>query len=67
MFVQQCGRDRLFTRAGMRAAAERIAAVYRDMGKPDLYRWKLFDVPHQFNVEMQREAFDWLERWLKRP
>ncbi len=65
MFVQQCRRDRLFTRAGMEAAAEKIAAVYRNMGGLERYRWKFFDVPHQFNVEMQEEAFEWLRRWLE--
>ena len=64
IFVQRCGRDRLFTHAGMQGAAEKIATVYRDMGKPERYRWKFFDVPHQFNVEMQEEAFEWLSRWL---
>ena len=67
MFVQQCGRDRLFTLAGMEAAAEKIGAVYRSMGKPERYRWKFFDVPHQFNGEMQEEAFEWLARYLKAP
>ena len=66
LFVQQCGRDSLFTREGMTQAADKIGAVYQSMGKPERYRWKFFDVPHQFNAEMQEEAFEWLERWLAR-
>ena len=27
---------------------------------------QFYDVPHQFNVQMQEDAFDWLERWLKK-
>lgn len=67
MFVMQCGRDRLFTTAGMRGAAEKIGRVYSDLGGAERYRWKFYDVPHQFNVEMQEEAFTWLDKWLKRP
>ncbi len=65
IFVQHCGRDRLFTRAGMEAASEKIRAVYTELGKPDRFRSKFYDVPHQFNVEMQEEAFAHLEKWLK--
>ncbi|MEX2263432.1 MAG: hypothetical protein WD696_15855 [Bryobacteraceae bacterium] len=64
MFVQQCALDRLFTRAGMQQAAEKIGAVYAALGKPERYRSKFYDVPHQFNAEMQEEAFDWLDKWL---
>ena len=64
-FVQNCARDRLFTRAGMDAAVEKIRAVYEDLKQPQRFRSQYYDVPHQFNVEMQEDAFAWLERWLK--
>ena len=60
-------RDRLFTRAGMEAAALKIQKVYQSLGRPDKYRSKFYDAPHQFNVEMQDDAFEWLEAWLRRP
>ncbi|MEK7404129.1 MAG: dienelactone hydrolase family protein [Acidobacteriota bacterium] len=63
-FVQNCAQDRLFTRAGMEAAAEKIRAVYADLKHPERFRAKFYDVPHQFNVEMQEEAFEWLESRL---
>jgi cephalosporin-C deacetylase-like acetyl esterase len=66
VFVQNCAQDRLFTRAGMDAAAEKIRAVYADLKRPERFRSKFYDVPHQFNVEMQEEAFAWLEKWLAR-
>ncbi len=66
-FVQNCAQDRLFTRAGMESAAEKIGAVYADLKQPQRYRSKFYDVPHQFNAEMQAEAFEWLEQWLARP
>jgi dienelactone hydrolase len=64
LMVQNCGRDRLFTRAGMEAAAAKIRAVYEDQRHPERYQAKFYDVPHQFNASMQEEAFAWLERWL---
>jgi len=65
VFVQNCAQDRLFTRAGMDAAAEKIRAVYADLKRPERYQSKFYDVPHQFNAAMQEEAFAWLEKWLK--
>ena len=67
VFVQNCAQDRLFTRAGMEEAATKIQKVYQSLGRPDKYRSKFYDAPHQFNVEMQEDAFDWLETWLSRP
>ena len=66
LFIQNCGQDRLFTRAGMDAAAEKLRAVYATLGRPDRYRDRLYDAPHQFNAAMQDEAFAWLETWLRR-
>jgi len=63
--VQNCAQDRLFTRAGMDAAAGKIGAVYAALGRADRYQYKYYDVPHQFNVAMQEDAFAWLEKWLR--
>ena len=65
LFVQNCAQDRLFTRAGMDAAAEKIRAVYSALGRAERYRYAYYDVPHQFNIDMQEEAFSWLEKWLR--
>lgn len=67
LFVQNCAQDRLFTRAGMEKAAEKIRAVYQDLKRPERYRSEFYDVPHQFNARMQEDAFAWLEKWLGRP
>jgi hypothetical protein len=66
LLVLNCGRDSLFTPAGMKAAEEQLQAVYGKMGAGDRFHASTHDVPHQFNVAMQEEAFAWLERWLKR-
>jgi dienelactone hydrolase len=64
VFVQNCEQDRLFTRAGMEAAAAKIRAVYADLKHPERFRAQFYDVPHQFNTRMQEDAFEWLEKWL---
>jgi hypothetical protein len=65
VFVQNCAQDRLFTRAGMEAAASKIRAVYEDLGHQDRFHSKFYDVPHEFNIQMQEEAFGWLDKWLR--
>jgi dienelactone hydrolase len=64
VLVQNCARDRLFTRAGMDAAAAKLRDVYNDLKHPERFDARVYDVPHQFNVEMQEDAFQWLEKWL---
>ncbi|MGH9722748.1 MAG: dienelactone hydrolase family protein [Bryobacteraceae bacterium] len=66
IFVQNCEQDRLFTRPGMDAAADKIRAVFADQKRPERFRSQYYGVPHQFNVKMQDDAFAWLEKWLGR-
>ena len=49
----------------MKRASEKVQRVYEELGASDRYGFKFFDVPHQFNVKMQEEAFEWLDHWLK--
>lgn len=65
-FVQQCAQDDLFTKSGMEAACLRIESIYRGAGFEDRYRYRFYDNPHQFNAEMQEDAFEWLVGWLTR-
>lgn len=64
LFVQNCAQDRLFTRAGMDSAVEKIRSVYAAVRSPERFQARYYDVPHQFNRQMQQEAFEWLEKWL---
>ncbi|MCS6953237.1 MAG: hypothetical protein RMK57_07180 [Bryobacterales bacterium] len=66
LFIQNCSRDPLFTRQGMERAVAKIQAVYADLQRPERFRAKFYDAPHEFNVQMQEEAFAWLEQWLRR-
>lgn len=63
--IFNCGQDHLYTFASMKRACEKIGAVYEKIGASSKFNYKFFDVPHQFNIEMQEEAFNWLDHWLK--
>src|SRR5262249_861868 len=66
LMVQQCSQDRLFPLAGMREANEKIGAVYAKANCRDRFAGRFHDVPHKFTRAMQDEAFDWLDRHLRR-
>ena len=57
-------RDRLFAPAGVEAAFEKIEQCYQKAGARDRQRCRLYDAPHQFNAEMQAEAWEWIRRWM---
>ncbi|MGE5647652.1 MAG: hypothetical protein ACM336_17890 [Acidobacteriota bacterium] len=54
----------LFNQEGLKAAYEKIGQCYEKAGTAGRQACRLFDVPHQFNGEMQEEAWKWLGRWL---
>jgi len=63
--VFNCGQDQLYTFNGMKHACDKIADVYKQLGASEKFNCQFFDVPHQFNIEMQEEAFHWMDHWLK--
>jgi len=63
--LMQCAQDALFPLSGMQATCERVAAIYAKAGLSERFACHFYDVPHQFNAQMQDEAFDWLDRWLQ--
>jgi dienelactone hydrolase len=66
LMVLQCSQDRLFPMAGMRESIEKIGAVYAKANVRDRFAGRFHDVPHKFTRAMQDEAFDWLDRHLRR-
>ncbi|MCA9417774.1 MAG: hypothetical protein KC917_15965 [Candidatus Omnitrophica bacterium] len=56
--------DGLFPRDGVKHAFEKIAKAYEKAGYGDRFSPRSYDTPHQFNLEMQADAFDFLEKWL---
>lgn len=58
-------RDQLFSPDGVAAAFTKIDQCFRKAGVPDRQRCHLYDARHQFNLEMQAEAWNWMRRWLQ--
>ena len=58
--------DGLYTVKGMKAAHRRIASHYKAKGKPGNYEGKFYPGPHKFDLEMQRDAYEFLGKWLKK-
>ena len=57
--------DQLFTVAEMERADKILGDVYRKAGAADRYRMNFYPGPHKFDLDMQRDAFAWFDRWLK--
>ena len=53
-------KDTLFPPDGVDKAHRKIEACFRKAGAVEHQRCKLYDAPHQFNREMQAEAWQWL-------
>lgn len=58
--------DVLFPVPSVRDAYAKMRKVWESQGAGDRLVTKLWDVPHVFNRQMQDEAFEWLDRQLKR-
>jgi dienelactone hydrolase len=67
MLVINGGKDALFEPSGVRASFEKLAACYRKAGVHDRVETRLYDTPHEFNLEMQAEAWGFLQKHLGRP
>jgi dienelactone hydrolase len=64
LMVINGSRDGLFAQEGVRAAFEKIRRCYEKAGAPERQDCRLYDAPHEFNPEMQEEAWKWLARWV---
>ncbi len=56
--------DELFTLEGMRAADDRLKAIYTQAGHAGNYSGQFFPGPHKFDLEMQAAAFAWLKKHI---
>ena len=57
--------DRLFTLPGMKRADEILKEVFSVAGATDKYRGGFYEGDHKFDAQMQKDAFDWFDQWLK--
>jgi len=56
--------DRLFAIDGVKAAFDKIGRCYAKAGAPERQRCSLYNAPHEFNLTMQDEAWEWFKRWI---
>jgi dienelactone hydrolase len=64
LLVINGSKDGLFEPRGVTAAFEKLANCYKKAGIPDRLKTRLYDAPHEFNADMQTEAWAWLKQWL---
>lgn len=57
--------DSLYTLPEMKAADRVLAEVFKKAGASDRYQCNFYPGPHKFDLPMQKDAFDWFDRWLK--
>ena len=58
-------KDTLFPVASVNDAYAKMQEIWKSQNASDKLETRLWDVAHVFNVEMQEEAFDWLDKHLK--
>ena len=61
VMVMMGSRDGLFPVSGIQSAFQKIGQCYTKAGVAERQRCRLFPVPHEFNAEMQAEAWTWLK------
>lgn len=66
LLVQYDKEDALFTMEGMKAADKRLSQLYKLAGKPKNYEGQFYPGPHKFDAPMQKAAFAWLAKHLKK-
>ena len=65
LFIQQCSKDGLFNMEGMQSSCRKIEERYKAMDLSEKFDYRFYDNKHEFNIRMQNDAFDWLDKWLK--
>ena len=57
--------DDLYTMDGMTRADQILKELYAKAGAGDHYEGRFYPGPHKLDAQMQKDAFDWFDRWLK--
>ncbi|HLF36183.1 MAG TPA: hypothetical protein VI583_18200 [Cyclobacteriaceae bacterium] len=57
--------DPLYTLPEMQRADRMLRDIYAKAGVPENYKSGFYPGGHKFDIKMQKEAFDWFDRWLK--
>jgi dienelactone hydrolase len=64
LMVQYDRDDPLWALAGQEAAHEKLTRIFARMDAPAAYSGVFYPGPHKFDRDMQRDAFDWMDRWI---
>jgi dienelactone hydrolase len=64
MLVINGKKDGLFEPNGVQNAFDKLARCYQKAGLSERIKTSLYDAPHEFNAQMQEEAWAWLKRWV---
>ena len=64
LLVINGAKDTLFEPEGVRTCFDKLNACYKKAGVSDRISTRLYDTPHEFNAEMQAEAWAWLRKWV---
>jgi dienelactone hydrolase len=57
--------DELYTLPEMKSADKILSEVYSKANAPGRYKCSFYPGPHKFDSDMQKEAFEWFDKWLK--
>jgi hypothetical protein len=57
--------DFLYTLPEMKEAERILKEIYTKANAEDRFRCSYYPGPHKFDEAMQKEAFDWFNKWLK--
>jgi hypothetical protein len=58
--------DPLYTLSEVKKAVLLLEETYRKADAAEYLRCSFYSGPHKFDLPMQDEAWEWLDRWLKR-
>lgn len=64
LLIQNANQDHLFNIEGMKAASYKLSQIYQKMNETDKFKTIYYEKPHSMDIQMQEDAFEWLERWL---
>lgn len=57
--------DELYTLSEMQSADKILKEVYKKANAENKFKCSYYPGPHKFDKNMQKEAFDWFDQWLK--
>ena len=63
--VQNTTEDALYTLDEVKVAEGILREVFAKAGASERFDFRYYPGPHKFDVPMQEDAFNWLDRWLK--